>query len=192
MWKDNVDALVERYKVYAVDLWGFGYSTRKPLPYGYALYTEQLLNFMDAMGIRKASLMGQSMGGGTIINFAVSNRERVEKAILVDPAGMPNRVPFMGQISNLPGIGEFMYGAKTNFVRKFTLTNNFLHNGWLTEANFNELMRFHKIKGTSEVMLQITRRQFFDTLIHEIRKYSSLDIPTLIVWGREERLSRSR
>jgi pimeloyl-ACP methyl ester carboxylesterase len=62
MWNASIDVLAEKYKVYALDLWGFGYSTREPLDYGYPLYTKQLHKFMDALGIQKASLIGQSMG----------------------------------------------------------------------------------------------------------------------------------
>jgi pimeloyl-ACP methyl ester carboxylesterase len=171
-----------------MDLWGFGYSTREPLDYGYPLFTQQLLKFMDALGIQRASLIGQSMGGGTIINFTVSNRERVEKIILVDAAGLPNRLPIMGRISNLPILGEFMYGLNNNFVRKMTLGNTFLHNKEIiTDEYFENATRFNKIKGTSKVMLYITRKQFFDTLIEEIKTLGSMDVPTLIVWGREEK-----
>jgi len=35
MWDKNLDALAEHYQVYVPDLWGFGYSTREPLDYGY-------------------------------------------------------------------------------------------------------------------------------------------------------------
>lgn len=188
MWNASIDVLAEKYKVYAMDLWGFGYSTRQPLDYGYSLYTEQLHKFMGALGIQKASLIGQSMGGGTIINFTISNRDRVDKIVLVDAAGMPNQLPLMGRISNLPGVGEFMYGMKSDFVRKFSLGNNFLHNKHLiTEEYFEQLTRFHKIKGSSEVMLSVTRNQFFDTLIDEIKALGEMDVPTLIVWGRDEK-----
>jgi pimeloyl-ACP methyl ester carboxylesterase len=188
MWNKNIDVLAERFKVYAFDLWGFGYSTRESLDYGYPLYTNQLLKFMDVLEIPKAALIGQSMGGGTIINFTVSNRERVNKIILVDAAGMPNRLPIMGRISNLPKLGEFMYGLNTNFIRRMTLGNTFLYKKHLiTEEYFENATRFHKIKGSTEVMLQVTRKQFFDTLIDEIKKLSLLDIPILIVWGREEK-----
>ncbi len=188
MWNKNIDVLAERYKVYAFDLWGFGYSTREPLDYGYPLYTKQLRKFMEALEIPQASLIGQSMGGGTIINFTISNRERVNKIILVDAAGMPNRLPIMGRISNLPKLGEFMYGLNNNFLRKMTLGNTFLHNKQIiTEEYFENATRFHKIKGTTEVLLHVTRKQFFDTLIEEIRKLSLLDVPILIVWGREEK-----
>lgn len=188
MWNKNIDLLAEKYKVYAIDLWGFGYSTRDPLDYGYPLYTQQLLKFVDRLDIPRASLIGQSMGGGTIINFTVSNRDRVDKIILVDAAGMPNRLPIMGRISNLPKLGEFMYGLNNNFIRRMTLGNTFLHNKQvITEEYFENATRFHKIKGTTEVMLYITRKQFFDTLKEEINKLSLMNVPTLIVWGREEK-----
>lgn len=188
MWSKSIDVLAERYKVYAIDLWGFGYSTRKPLEYGYPLYKKQLLQFMDALDIQKASLIGQSMGGGTIIYFTVSNRERVEKIVLVNAAGMPNTLPLMGRISNLPGVGEFMYSLNNDFIRKFTLGNNFLYNKHLiTEEYYEQLTQFHKIKGSSEVMLTVTRKQFFDTLIEEIITLGDMDVPTLIVWGRNEK-----
>ena len=52
MWNKNIDVLAERFKVYAFDLLGFGYSTREPLDYGYPLYTQQLLKFMDTLDVR--------------------------------------------------------------------------------------------------------------------------------------------
>ena len=70
-WSKNIGALAKHFKVYALDLWGFGYSTRKPLDYGYFLYAEQLRLFMDALKIEKASLIGQSVGGGICIFFCV-------------------------------------------------------------------------------------------------------------------------
>ena len=143
---------------------------------------------MDAMGIERASLVGQSMGGGTIINFAIANRQRVNKIVLVNAAGMPNKLPLMGRISNLPGVGEFMYSLRTDFIRKFTLGNNFVHNRTvLTEQFFIELTRFHKIRGTSEAMLSVTRKLFFDTLLTEIKELGSLALPTLIFWGEDEK-----
>lgn len=188
MWHKNVDALAESFKVYAFDLWGFGYSTRQPLDYGYPLYTRQLLRFMDALDIPRASLIGQSMGGGTIINFTVSNRERVDKIVLVDAAGMPNRLPIMGRISNLPIVGELMYGLNNNYLRRMTLGNTFLHNkDCITDAYFENVTRFQKIKGTTGVMLTITRKQFFDTLIEKIKTLGVMDVPVLIVWGRQEK-----
>jgi len=188
MWNKNIDILAKRFKVYAIDLWGFGYSTREPLDYGYPLYTQQLLKFMDTLDISRASLIGQSMGGGTIIKFTVSNQDRVDKIVLVDPAGMPNPLPFIGRIANLPKLGEILYSLNNNFIRKMTLGSTFLHNKQIiTDEYFENATRFHKIKGTTEAMLNITRRQFFDTLVEEIKTLGMMNVPTLIVWGREEK-----
>lgn len=188
MWNQNVDALAQNFKVYAFDLWGFGYSSREPLDYGFPLYSRQLDLFMDALSISSASLIGQSMGGGTIIEFAVSNRSRVDRIVLVDSAGMPNPLPLMGKISNLPGVGEAMYRLKGDFMRRLVLTNTFIHDkGTITDDFFKNATRFHKIEGSNEAMLNITRRHFFGTLMPRIKTLAEMDVPILIVWGREER-----
>ena len=188
MWSRNIEALSRKYRVYALDFWGFGFSSRRPLDYGYELYAAQLLAFMDRLGIERASLIGQSMGGGTIIKFTVNHRERVNKTILVNAAGLPNKLPLIGKISNLPGLGEWMYGLRTDAIRKFTLKNTFLYNGSsMTTEFYDQLTRSHKIEGSSRVMLAVTRKQFFDTLSAEISSLGGMDVPTLIVWGREER-----
>ena len=186
MWDDNLDALADHFKVYAFDLWGFGYSTRKILDYGYPLYARQLKLFMDALGIPKANLVGQSMGGGTIIQFILSNRERVDKIVLVEPAILPNKLPLMGKIANLPGVGEFLFGLNSNFMRKMTLGNTFLHNkDQITDEYFEKVTRFHKVEHTTEILLEVLRKQFFDTLGDEVRKVGGMGVPALIIGGRQ-------
>ncbi len=188
MWASNIDVLAQKFKVYALDLWGSGYSTRKPLDYGYQLYANQVLMFMDSLDIQRASLVGQSMGGGTAILFCVQHRQRVNKLLLVDPGGMPNPLPLTGKFFNLPRIGEFFLGLSTNAVRRKNLGDLWIYNkDLLTDSYFENVTRFHKIKGTTEASLVILRRQFFDTLSDEIHRLGQMDVPILIVWGREDK-----
>ena len=188
MWDRNIDVLAEQFKVYALDLWGFGYSTREPLDYGYPLYSEQVLLFMDNLGIQRASLAGQSMGGGTAIWFCVHNRQRVNKLLLVDSSAMPHSLPLTGKIFNLPGVGEFALGLNTNFIRRKNLANIFIHNKeLLTDSYVDNVTRFHKIKGTIACSLKILRKEFFHTLSEQINKLSELDVPILIVWGKQDK-----
>ena len=63
MWAPNINALVEHFHVFAMDLWGFGYSSREPMDYSCQLYADQVLGFMDALAIERASIVGQSVGG---------------------------------------------------------------------------------------------------------------------------------
>lgn len=188
LWAANVDVLAEEFKVYALDLWGFGYSTREPMNYGYQLYADQVLLFMDSLGIQCASLVGQSMGGGTAIMFCVQHRPRVNKLLLVDPAGMPNPLPLVSKFFDLPRVGELFLSLSTDAVRRKNLGDLWIHNQeLLTESYFENVTRFHKIEGTTEASLAILRQKFFDTLSDEIHRLGQEDVPILIVWGREDR-----
>ena len=185
-WSKNLEALATRFKVYALDLWGFGYSTREPMDYGYPLYASQLLKFMDALGIEKAFLTGQSMGGGTAILFATRHPERVNRLVLVASGGLPNPQSPVMRIAGLPGIGEFLFGLKGS--RRGILKANFIYDkNKLTDEYVETVTRFQKVKGTTEVLLKVLRKRFWDTLPEEIHTLGKTGLPVLIVWGRQDK-----
>ena len=99
MWKKSIDAFASKFKTYAIDLWGWGYSERlNATDYSFPFYAQQILQFMDALNIRKASLVGQSMGGGIAVYLAAHHPERVDKLVLVDPAAIPYPTTTIGRI----------------------------------------------------------------------------------------------
>jgi pimeloyl-ACP methyl ester carboxylesterase len=186
-WSSNIDPLAEKHKVFAIDLWGFGFSTRQPMDYGYPLFAHQVLMFMDSLGIPSASLVGHSMGGGTAITFAGQHPQRVDRLVLVDAAGMPNQLPLKGKFFQLPWVPEFLLGLNTNSVRKSNLLSNWIHNReLLTDEYFEAATCFQKVEGTTEILLAILRKNFFNTLEEEIRQLGQADIPTLVIWGRHD------
>jgi len=187
-WHNNIDTLASKFKVYAPDLWGFGYSAREPLDYGYSLYAEQLLLFMDALAIEKASIVGHSMGGGIVIFFANHHRDRINKLVLIGAAGIPNPLPLLGRITNLPGVGELIYGMRGNLMRRLALKNAWIYDAnMITDEYLENVTRFHKIRGSTGVMLKILRKQFFHTIPNEVREVGEKGIPTLIVWGKQDK-----
>lgn len=186
-WASNFNALALEYTVYAVDLWGLGYSTREVADPGYALYCEQLLRFMDALEIESATLVGHSMGGGTAITFTIHYPERVRRLILVDSTGIPNNLPLRSKLFSLPGVGEFLTGINNDYFRRKNLKDIWFHEQErLTDEVFQQITRFQKIKGTSEILLDILRRDFFHTLDSEIDQLGELAVPILVVWGRHD------
>ncbi|MFD0726740.1 alpha/beta fold hydrolase [Lysobacter brunescens] len=188
LWAENIDALARHFKVYALDLWGCGYSTRDPMDYGYALYAEQLRLFMDAMGLAHASIAGQSMGAGTAIKFCVEHRDRVDRLVLVDAAGMPNPLPAMAKFFNLPGLGEFLLTRKTDLFRRMALKDLFIHDASrITDDYYANVVRAHKIAGSVTAGFGIQRADFFDKLSDEVRALGSLDVPVMLVWGRQDK-----
>lgn len=186
-WIGNLEPMAKEFKVYALDLWGFGCSTREPLDYGFELYAEQLRLFMEALAIERAHLVGHSMGGGTSILFSLKNRDKVRKLVLVDSAGIPAPIPLTGKIFQLPVLPEILFRLNTNSIRRRLLENNWIYNNELiTDDYFDEVTRFQKIEGTTEGLLKILRKEFFHTLGEEIRELGQMDIPTLIIWGEKD------
>jgi len=186
-WHNNINALAARFRIYAIDLWGCGYSTREPLDYGYPLYVNQLRCFMDTLGIEKASLIGQSIGGGTIIKFTTEHRDRVKSIVLVCASGVPHRCVPVQQILALPGLGELALNLPTDFVRKLIIKKVYLYRKEFSREYFDGLTWSQKIKGSNEAYLKIMRLKFFHTLGAEVQQLGEMGIPILIVWGRHDK-----
>jgi len=186
-WIRNLDQLAARFKVYAPDLWGQGYSTRQPLDYGYGLFEEQIRLFMEAIDIKTASLVGHSMGGGTSIVFALENRDKVDKLVLLDSTGIPTPLPFRSKVFRLKGVAEFLMSLSTDRIRRRNLEDIWIHDReFLTEDYYKKFVLYQKVEGSTEALLTILRKDFFNTLENEIQELGQRDIPTLIIWGRED------
>ncbi|MBT9590416.1 MAG: alpha/beta hydrolase [Thiobacillus sp.] len=187
LWQHNMDALAESHCVYAIDLWGFGYSTRD-VTASYEPYIEQLAAFMQALGLEKASFVGHSIGGGIAALFSARFPEQVEKLVLVDSAGLANPEPFAARFFKLPWIGEKLMNLPGDQLRLTMLKALFLHRAeTLPPAQYRQLTWFHKINGTTAVALAIMRHGFVDTLESTFRQLAKLNLPTMIIWGAQDR-----
>jgi pimeloyl-ACP methyl ester carboxylesterase len=80
MWDDQFSAFAEHCRVIRYDLRGFGKSDQPAEPYS---HSADLYGLLQALGIRQAALMGVSLGGSTIIDFALQHPEMVEALIPV-------------------------------------------------------------------------------------------------------------
>jgi pimeloyl-ACP methyl ester carboxylesterase len=86
VWRDTMLALPDlgRYKVYALDFWGFGESAKKETPpFQIQSYAEMVSQFMEIMGIMGAPVFGHSMGGTVTLTLALKDPQRVQKAAIV-------------------------------------------------------------------------------------------------------------
>lgn len=78
----NVGPLGEHFHTFAIDPIGCGYSDKPETPYLIADYVEHLINVMDAEGIEKAHLSGESNGGWTALRLATTHPDRADKLVL--------------------------------------------------------------------------------------------------------------
>lgn len=190
MWKKNIEDLAKNFKVYVIDLWGWGYSERlKELNYSYELYGKQIVGFMDALKIPRASLVGQSMGGGISVYAAAHFSDRVDKLILVDPTVIPYPMTTTGRIYQLPFVGEFLNALPGNaLIKKNLQTVWFYDPKKVTDDYVEEVARPMNIKGSLDGMMFILRNVLKEPYVEaEAQKLAQLNKPILIIHGREDK-----
>jgi pimeloyl-ACP methyl ester carboxylesterase len=82
-WMPTMEALSDRYRTYAFDLWGFGDSDRRGQHYAVDAYAVLLDQFMEQLGIVRASLVGHALGAAVAIVSATKWPDRFDRIMAV-------------------------------------------------------------------------------------------------------------
>ena len=199
-WREVMDDFAQYGRVIAYDRPAFG-LTERPLPgdwesnpYGVKANVEILRGLLDAFGVDKAVLVGNSAGGGVAVAFALEYPERVDKLILVDP-----------------GVGGGYGPQFPAWALPIMWTPQMRHLGPLMMRDYQESLPrtidrewFDQSKLTDEIRqkhLQILKIQNWDRAFYELTfapaypelrpLLPQLTVSTLIVAGEEDRLIRS-
>ncbi|KAJ8439756.1 hypothetical protein Cgig2_009580 [Carnegiea gigantea] len=86
-WRYNIPELSKRYKVYAVDLLGFGWSEKAIIEYDSMVWMDQVVDFLKEVVKEPAVVVGNSLGGFTALAVAASLPEKVTGVVLLNSAG---------------------------------------------------------------------------------------------------------
>jgi 2-hydroxy-6-oxonona-2,4-dienedioate hydrolase len=84
----NLKALSKHFRCIAIDMVGNGFSDKPDYDYEIAVYEKHVLGVMDALDAPKASLAGTSLGAWVAARIALDHPDRVDKVILMSPAGL--------------------------------------------------------------------------------------------------------
>ena len=104
VWRPNVEALSEHFRVYAVDIVGQGGKTVASRKVESRRdYADWLNDVFDGLGITRASVVGNSYGGFIAFNQAAMAPERIDRVVLISPAG--------GFVSIMPVFRSMIYQA---------------------------------------------------------------------------------
>jgi pimeloyl-ACP methyl ester carboxylesterase len=184
-WVDFARPLTGRYRVIAPDLPGFGESGRLPdQGYDYAAQTVRLKELLDALGLRRVHLAGNSMGGTLAALFAAAYPERVASVALIGaPHGIrspqPSRMDGLVDAGKTPLIAhnpaEFAQVMELVFAQPPFLPYPVLH------ATQQDALR----NAASNVRLwnaQLKDRYLLDGRITYVQQ------PTLVLWGGQDQV----
>jgi 4,5:9,10-diseco-3-hydroxy-5,9,17-trioxoandrosta-1(10),2-diene-4-oate hydrolase len=195
-WRWVMPALARRRSVYAPDL--LGPKSGDGADYSSSSLTGLVANFLDALGIERAVVVGNSLGGLVALRLALSDPSRVEALGLVDSAGLGREIAPALASATLPGYGDAaVYWAKTTMGAAqrawgktpllFALTAS-APPEWLAEQH-----RLGLTPGFMQVTLAALRRHVNpagqregEILLDELPR---LKVPTLVVWGAGQGLS---
>lgn len=185
-WKDVLPALAASHDVVAIDLPGFGGSSI-PRRLQAASYPGVVLGVMDRLGLGRATLVGNSLGGSIAVAVAGEHPERVDRLVVIDSAGFNFRArdrPWMLRLVAAPGVAEV---AERLPVRRRLvaagLRQVFFRDELVTEERIDEyavpMLRPGAARAAAE-LLGAPGPPDFAALIARVRA------PTLVVWGRED------
>ena len=112
VWRDTMLAIPElgRYKVYALDFWGFGESAKQRTPpFQVQSYADMVNQFMEIMGIVAAPVFGHSMGGTVALTLALKAPQRIDKVAIVGSPINGNSLNFFLKLSGVAWIARLVW-----------------------------------------------------------------------------------
>jgi len=182
----NMASHSDHFRCHAIDMLGHGYTDKPDYPYRIPRYVEHLLAYLDAEGIERAHLVGESLGGWVAGRCASDHPDRVARLTLVAPGGT---------VAN-PKVMERIKTSTRAAVesRDIELTRKRL-----------ELLMFDPAKTVSDELVEVRHaiysqdsfRDALDNLLclqeldartedllseEQMRRIAA---PTLIIWGRQ-------
>ena len=191
VWEKQIEALSQSYRVYALDLIGHGFSDRPKIPYTPETYIHFLKDFMDGAGIEKATLIGNSMGGGIAWAMAILFPERVDRLILINcvPPDVLNQVRndsfrTLVAIKDIPILPYLVIAGRNKNSIKWILLECVSDIKLITPEVLNRQYQLSKIKGTTWVLYSTFKHAEEALTLKD--KLSLIGHPTLLIWGERD------
>jgi pimeloyl-ACP methyl ester carboxylesterase len=187
-WRQVMPGLAKRFTVVAPDLLGHGRSEKPEGDYSLGAFACTLRDLLVALGHERATVVGQSLGGGVAMQFSYQYPERTERLVLVGSGGLGREV---NRFLSLPGSDAVLRLACAARVRGTieSVGSRAARMGLRPAPVVAELWRSYASLGDDAA-----RRAFLRTLRAVVdprgqavsasnRLHLAAEVPTLIIWG---------
>ncbi len=183
-WRMTIPALAEHFRVIAPDIVGFGYTERPSgIRYDLPTWTTHAVAVLDALGVERCHVIGNSFGGSLALSLAINHSERVSGLVLMGAAGVPFTIT--------PGL-EAVWGYEPSVEAMADLLRIFAYDQSLVGPDLAELrFRASMRPGVQEsfaAMFPAPRQQALDSITHPLDAIAGIRNPTLVVHGRDDQV----
>jgi 2-hydroxy-6-oxo-octa-2,4-dienoate hydrolase len=183
-WRLTLPALAPHLRAIAPDMVGFGFTDRPAdIVYGMETWVRQLLAFLDALGLGRVSIVGNSFGGALALRVAADHPERVERLVLMGSAGLS--WPMTDGL-------EAVWGYQPSVENMRRLLDLFAYDRSLVTDELAEVRYRASIEpGVQEAfaaMFPPPRQRWLESLATPEERIAAIPHPTLVVHGRDDRV----
>jgi 2-hydroxy-6-oxonona-2,4-dienedioate hydrolase len=184
-WLPTIKGLAPYFRVISLDQIGFGQSDKPLTNYHSGVFAGFLAGFMQAIGVPRATIIGQSMGAGVALYLAVHHPEMVERLVLVDGGGYrsasdPPAAPANWHDRQIANAGTLEESRE--YLEKLYYDHSFVTDKMVEH---NLILRLRSAY-TIESMQTANARGLGGVTEEEVR---GIKAPTLLVWGMNDPLS---
>lgn len=190
VWQAVAEGLVaDGYRVLVYDLYGRGYSDRPRRKHDRKLYHRQLDGLLQSLRVTEpVTLLGYSMGGSIAASWAATYPARVQRLVLLAPAGTGHALGRMARLArDLPIIGDWLMlaGFAASHRRALGAESGLASDVPGIAAYQRDELRW---KGFVPAVLSSLRGMLAEDLAPDHRLLRDFWMPVLAIWGRDDRV----
>lgn len=183
-WRLNLPALAERFRVVAPDMVGFGFTDRPAgISYGMDTWVRHAVGVLDALGIERAHVVGNSFGGALAIALAARHPDRVNRLVLMGSVGVPFPIT--------PAL-DAVWGYTPSVEQMRRLLDVFAYDRSLVSDELAVLRHRASVRpGVQEAyaaMFPAPRQRWVDAMTTPAEAIAAIDREALVIHGRDDQV----
>lgn len=195
VWSKNVEELAKRYKVYTLDLLGFGASHKPKMTYTAVMYATLINDFInDIIGKPTAVIASDSSAVFTLAAYSLK-ADNFKKLVLIEPRGIDDKLPqnsdkTMQAFFELPILGTSLYNIEAS---KLNQKEYLLNNAMFAKEAFDPTLlediytSAHLGDASAKYAMASYKSNFMNICI--LNLYKDVQIPMFVIWGENSTIN---